>query len=181
MAERDSGVNPSAVVRSAYFPCHALRGGGWAGFAASGAGVGAASALPCSAANFRASAKVSGFSLGAHRPASARASEGSACASRRSYHLRAIKTQKQVSYGISHSQREQAPSPVFVTVVKHMASLAKRLQISHPVLGGIMVKMRRRQYDSGGANGDVVANSSKAASASIAPCLFLFIPPSTVA
>jgi hypothetical protein len=97
-------------------------------------------------------------------------------------HLRAIKTQKQVSYGFSHSQREQTPPPVFVTVVKHMASLAKRLQISHPVVGGIMVKMRRRQHYPGGANSEVVANSSsKAASTSIPPCPLVFIPPSTVA
>ena len=34
------------------------------GFVVSGAGVGAESALSCSAANFRASAKVGGFSLG---------------------------------------------------------------------------------------------------------------------
>ena len=40
---------------------------------------------------------------------------------------RAIRAQKQVSYGVSHSQREQAPPPVLVKVVKHMATLAKSL------------------------------------------------------
>ena len=97
---------------------------------------------------------------------------------------RAIRAQKQVSYGVSHSQCEQAPPPVLVKVVKHMATLAKGLQISQPVIGGIMVKVRGRQRDLGCANSDVVANSSKAAqspSASIAPGPFVFIPPSTVA
>jgi hypothetical protein len=55
-------------------------------------------------------------------------------------HLCPIKTQKQVSYGVPHSQREQAPSAVLLTVVKHMATLAQGLQISQPVIGGIMVK-----------------------------------------
>ena len=55
--------------------------------------------------------------------------------------LCAIKTQKQISYGVPHSQREQAPPPVLLTVVKHMATLAKGLQISQPVIGGIMVKV----------------------------------------
>jgi hypothetical protein len=35
---------------------------------------------------------------------------------------------------------------VFFTVVKHMAALAKGLQISQPVIGGIMVKVRGRQH-----------------------------------
>src|SRR5215469_14961470 len=38
--------------------------------------------------------------------------------------LGAIKTEKQISYGVPHSQREQAPPPVFIMVVKHMAPLA---------------------------------------------------------
>src|SRR6478609_10307267 len=59
--------------------------------------------------------------------------------------LCAIKTQKQISHGVPHSQREQAPPPVLFTVVKHMATLAKGLQISQPVIGGIMVKVRGRQ------------------------------------
>ena len=42
----------------------------------------------------------------------------------------AIWTQKQVSYGLPHSQRDQAPQTVLFTVVKHMATLAKGLQIS---------------------------------------------------
>jgi hypothetical protein len=35
---------------------------------------------------------------------------------------------------------------VLFTVVKHMAALAKGLQISQPVIGGIMVKVRSRQH-----------------------------------
>src|SRR5215470_17188443 len=62
-----------------------------------------------------------------------------------SVRLCAIKTQKQISHGVPHSQREQAPPPVLFTVVKHMATLAKGLQISQPVIGGIMVKVRGRQ------------------------------------
>jgi hypothetical protein len=58
--------------------------------------------------------------------------------------LCAIKTQKQISYGVPHSQREQAPPPVLLTVVKHMATLTQGLQISQPVIGGIMVKVRSR-------------------------------------
>ena len=51
--------------RSAYFPLHALRGRGCAAFSAEpapakagGAGIGAETALPCSAANSRALAKL---------------------------------------------------------------------------------------------------------------------------
>ncbi len=98
--------------------------------------------------------------------------------------LRAIRTQKQVSYRLPHSQRDQAPPTVLCTVVKHMATLAKGLQISQPVIGGIVVKVRSRQHDPGCPNSDVVANPSKAAqspSASIAPGPFVFIPPSTIA
>jgi hypothetical protein len=43
-----------------------------------------------------------------------------------------------------------------------MATLAKGLQISQPVIGGIMVKMRSRQHYLGCANNYVVANSTKA-------------------
>ena len=46
------------------------------------------------------------------------------------------------------AQREQAPPPVLLAVLKqmkHMATLAKGLQISQPVIGGIMVKVRGRQ------------------------------------
>ena len=60
--------------------------------------------------------------------------------------IRAIETQKQVSYRLPHSQREQASPPVLFAVVKHMAALAKGLQISQPVIGGIMVKVRGRQH-----------------------------------
>jgi len=74
---------------------------------------------------------------------------------------------------------------VLVKVVKHMATLAKSLQISQPVIGGIMVKVRGRQRDLGCANSDVVANSSSKAgqspASSIAPGPFLFIKPSTIA
>ncbi len=65
--------------------------------------------------------------------------------------LSAIKTQKQVSYGVAHSQRREAPSSVLFPVVKHMATLTKSLQIAQAVLGGIMVKVRSRQHDPGGA------------------------------
>ena len=103
---------------------------------------------------------------------------------RRVQRLRAIETQKQVSYGLPHSQREQAPPPVLFTIVKHVATLTKGLQISHPVIGGVMVKVRRRQHDLGLAN-RVVANSlSKAGqrpSASVAPDPLVFVPPSTIA
>jgi hypothetical protein len=96
-----------------------------------------------------------------------------------------IKTQKQISYGVPHSQREQAPPPVLLTVAKHMAALAQGPQISQPVIGGIMVKVRSRQRHPGCANGDAVAHlSSKAGqspSASVAPSPFVFIPPSTLA
>ena len=99
--------------------------------------------------------------------------------------LPAIKTQKQVSYGVLHPQREQAPPLVLFTVVKHMATLAKSPQISHPIIGGIMVKVRGRQRHPGCANSDVFAHSSSKArqspSASIAPGPFVFIPPSTIA
>src|SRR5271156_348299 len=50
------------LLRSLYFPPHALRGGLLTGFSASGAGVGAETALPFSAANCRASTKVGSFS-----------------------------------------------------------------------------------------------------------------------
>jgi hypothetical protein len=74
---------------------------------------------------------------------------------------------------------------VLLTVVKHVATLAQGLQISQPVVGGIMVKVRGRQGHSGCANSDVVAHSSSKAgqspSASIAPGPFIFIPPSTIA
>jgi hypothetical protein len=99
--------------------------------------------------------------------------------------LCAIKTQKQISYGVPYSQREQATPPVLLMVVKHMATLAQGLQISQPVIGGIMVKVRSRQRHPGCANSDVVAHSSSEAgqgpSASIAPGPFVFIPPSTIA
>ena len=99
--------------------------------------------------------------------------------------LRAIKTQKQISYGVSHAQREQAPPPVLLAVVKHMATLAQGLQISQPVIGGIMVKVRSRQRHPGCANSYVVAHSSskagQSASTSIAPGPLVFVPPSTVA
>jgi hypothetical protein len=98
--------------------------------------------------------------------------------------LRPIKTQEQVSYRVPHSQREQAPSPVLFPIVKHMATLAKGLQIAQPVICGIMIKVRSRQRYPGRAN-RVVANSlSKAGhcpSMSIAPSPYVFIPPSTIA
>jgi hypothetical protein len=63
-----------------------------------------------------------------------------------------------------------------------MATLAKGLQISQPVIGRIVVKVRGRQHYPGWANCELVTNSSnKATSASIAPGLFVFIPPSTIA
>jgi hypothetical protein len=68
---------------------------------------------------------------------------------------------------------------VRVTVVKHMAALAQGPQISQPVVGGIMVKVRSRQRHPGCANSDLVAHlSSKAGqcpSASIAPSPFVTI------
>ena len=60
--------------------------------------------------------------------------------------LCSIKTKKQVSYGLPHSQREQASPLVLLTVVKHVATLAKGLQISQPVIGGVVVKVRGRQH-----------------------------------
>jgi hypothetical protein len=66
-----------------------------------------------------------------------------------------------------------------------MATLAQRLQISQPVIGGIMVKVSGRQGHPGRANNDVVACSSskvrQSPSAPIAPYPFVFIPPSAVA
>jgi hypothetical protein len=58
-----------------------------------------------------------------------------------------IKAQKQVSYGLAHSQRDPAPPAVLFTVLKHMTTLAEGLQISQPVIGGIVVKVRGRQHD----------------------------------
>jgi hypothetical protein len=72
--------------------------------------------------------------------------------------LGAVKAKKQVSDCLPHSQRDPAPPAVLVTVMFHMATLAKGLQISQPVVGWIMVKMRSRQYDPGCADSDVVAN-----------------------
>jgi hypothetical protein len=95
--------------------------------------------------------------------------------------LCAIKTQKQISYGVSHAQREQAPLPVLLAVVKHMATLAQGLQISRPVIGGIMVEVRSRQRHPGCANSDVVSRKTQSSSASIAPGPLVFVPPSTVA
>ena len=72
-----------------------------------------------------------------------------------------------------------------VTVVTHMAALAQGFQISQPVIGGIMVKVRSGLRHSGCANCEVVPHSSSKAgqspSASIAPGPFVFIPPSTIA
>jgi len=66
-----------------------------------------------------------------------------------------------------------------------MTALAQGLQISQPVIGGIMVKVRGRQRHLGRANSDVVACSpSKAGqspSGAIAPSPFVFIPSSAVA
>jgi hypothetical protein len=74
---------------------------------------------------------------------------------------------------------------VRITVVKHMAPLAQSPQISQPVIGGIMVKVRNRQRHPGCANGDAVAHllskAGQSPSASIAPSPFVFIPPSTIA
>jgi hypothetical protein len=95
--------------------------------------------------------------------------------------LCAIKTQKQISYGVPHTQREQAPPPVLLTVVKHMATLAQGLQISRPVIGGIMVEVRSRQRHSGCARSDVVSRKSQRPSAPIPPSPLVFIPPSPVA
>ncbi|HEY3621673.1 MAG TPA: hypothetical protein VGL12_04610, partial [Roseiarcus sp.] len=95
--------------------------------------------------------------------------------------LRAVKTQKQVPYGVAHSQREQAPPPVLLMVVKHVAALAQGLQISQPVIGGIMVKVRSRQRHSGCAHSDVVPRKTQSPSASVAPGPLVLIEPSTVA
>jgi hypothetical protein len=71
---------------------------------------------------------------------------------------------------------------VFLAIVKHVAPLAKGLQISQPIIGGIVIKVRSRQHYPGRANCEVAANSSnKAASASIPPSPSVFIPPSTIA
>ena len=94
--------------------------------------------------------------------------------------LRAIEAQKQISYGVAHPQRERAPPPVLLAVVKHVATLAEGLQISQPV-GGIMVEMRRRQRHPGRANGDVVSHKAQSSSATVAPGLLVFVPPSTIA
>ena len=65
------------------------------------------------------------------------------------------------------------PLPVLLTVVKHVATLTQGLQISQPIIGGIMVKVRSRQRHPGCANSYVVAHSSSKAgqspSAPIAP------------
>lgn len=60
-------------------------------------------------------------------------------------------------YCLSHSQRDLALAAV-LPVVKHMAPLTKSLQVSQPVVGGIMVKVRGCQRDHGCANSDTVAN-----------------------
>ena len=81
-------------------------------------------------------------------------------------------------------ERKEAPPPVLVTVMKHVATLAERLQIAHPIVGWIMVEVRSRQRYLGCADSDAVADSSKAGQgppASIAPGLFLFVPPSAIA
>jgi hypothetical protein len=74
---------------------------------------------------------------------------------------------------------------VLLTVVKHVATLTQGLQISQPIIGGIMVKVRSRQRYPGCANSYVVAHSSSKAgqslSASIAPGPLVFIPPPTIA
>jgi hypothetical protein len=91
-------------------------------------------------------------------------------------------TQKQISHGVPHSQREQSPPPVLLTVIKHLATPAQGLQISQPVIGGVMVKVGSGQHYHGRANCDVAANSSgKAASACISLGPFVFIRPSTIA
>jgi DNA-binding XRE family transcriptional regulator len=69
-------------------------------------------------------------------------------------------------------------------VVKHTAALAKGLQISQPVIGGVMVKVRSRKHHRGRANRVIANSTSKAGhrpSASIAPNPFVFAPPSTIA
>ena len=95
--------------------------------------------------------------------------------------LARIKAQKQISYGVPHAQRERAPAPVLLTIVEHVATLTEGLQISRPVVGGVMVKMRRRQRHPGRANGDVVSHKAQGSPAAVAPGPLVFIPPSTVA
>jgi hypothetical protein len=70
---------------------------------------------------------------------------------------------------------------VLLAVVKHTATLAKGLQISQSVIGGVMVKVGGQHYR-GRANCDIPADSpGKAASTCIASGPFVFIPPSTIA
>ena len=96
--------------------------------------------------------------------------------------LHPIKTPKQVPDRVPHSQRERAAPPVLLTVVKHMATLTQGLQISQPVIGRIMIKVRGRQRHPGFTNSDVAGNvPGKAAAASVAPGPFVVIPPSTIA
>jgi hypothetical protein len=98
--------------------------------------------------------------------------------------LRAVKTQKQVPYGFAHPQREPAAATMLVAVMDHMAALAKRFQVSRPIVGWIMIKVSGRQRDPGCSNDDVISSWSKApqrAAAPIAPRLAFLVPPSAVA
>jgi hypothetical protein len=66
-------------------------------------------------------------------------------------------------------------------VVEHMAALTQGLQISRPIIGGVVVKVRSRQRHSGRAKRDGVPRKTQSPAASIAPGALVFIPPSTIA
>jgi hypothetical protein len=66
----------------------------------------------------------------------------------------------------------------------HVAALTKRFEVSRPVVGGIMIKVRRRQHHFCPEDRDGVDRQRKTrqgASPSIAPGLSVLVPPSPVA
>lgn len=97
--------------------------------------------------------------------------------------LRSVKTKKQVSYCFAHAQRKPAPPTVLRAIMDHVAALTKRFEVSQPVVGGIMIKVRRRQRHFCPENRNGVDTQSKArqgASPSITPGQSVLVPPSPV-
>ena len=104
------------------------------------------------------------------------------CREQHEWRLDAILAEEQVTNCPTPPVGEPALRQVERPVMQHVAPLAQAPQVGEPVIGGIVVEMRRGQHDTGQTNIrnlDEVGPSRRAA-APVPPCRFSLIKPAPV-
>jgi hypothetical protein len=93
-----------------------------------------------------------------------------------------VEAQEQVRGGVATPVGNPALSAMIRRVVKHVAALAEALEITQPVVGGIMIEVRGGQYDPRGAprNHRQQVRPARPPAMAIAPGLLDGIEPSSV-